>query len=118
MAAKRPAPPPEKPTKVDVIRMRVTPEQKRVIVAAAEREGLEVSQWLRQLALRAAGALPVESKRRWLAALPTRGQSVNYAAVGGFFGRFRSWYAFHLSARIFSRKWVRGGLGKTSFFVR
>ena len=28
------------------------------MVAAAEREGLELSQWLRQLALRAAGLLP------------------------------------------------------------
>jgi uncharacterized protein (DUF1778 family) len=54
--------PPVKTTKDDVIRMRVTAEQKRVIVAAAEREGLEVSQWLRQLALRAAGVLP-EPKR-------------------------------------------------------
>jgi uncharacterized protein (DUF1778 family) len=45
-------------TKGDVIRMRVTTEHKRAITAAAERDGLEVSQWLRQLALRAAGALP------------------------------------------------------------
>ena len=44
--------------KDDVVRMRVTPEQKRVIVGAAGRAGLEVSAWLRQLALRAAGALP------------------------------------------------------------
>jgi uncharacterized protein (DUF1778 family) len=50
-------------TKDDVIRMRVSADQKRAIVAAAEREGLEVSQWLRQLALRAAGVLP-ETKRR------------------------------------------------------
>jgi uncharacterized protein (DUF1778 family) len=44
--------------KGDVVRMRVTAEQKRAIVAAAERDGLEVSQWLRQLALRTAGFLP------------------------------------------------------------
>jgi uncharacterized protein (DUF1778 family) len=48
----------EKPVKDDVIRVRLTSEQKSAIVAAAEREGLELSAWLRQLALRAAGALP------------------------------------------------------------
>jgi uncharacterized protein (DUF1778 family) len=47
----------EKPTKDDVIRVRLTSEQKRAIVAAAERDGLELSAWLRQLALRAAGVL-------------------------------------------------------------
>lgn len=45
-------------TKDDVVRMRVTVEQKRALLAAAERDGLELSAWLRQLALRAAGALP------------------------------------------------------------
>ncbi len=44
--------------KGDVVRMRVTVEQKRAIEQAAEREGLEMSSWLRQLALRASGALP------------------------------------------------------------
>ena len=44
--------------KGETIRMRVTVQQKDAISAAAERDGLEVSQWLRQLALRAAGALP------------------------------------------------------------
>jgi uncharacterized protein (DUF1778 family) len=44
--------------KDDVVRMRVTAEQKDAITSAASRDGLEVSQWLRQLALRAAGALP------------------------------------------------------------
>lgn len=48
----------EKQVKGDVIRMRVTSEQKSAIMEAAERDGLEVSAWLRQLALRAAGALP------------------------------------------------------------
>jgi len=47
-----------KPTKDDVVRMRVTGEQKAAMMAAAAREGLELSQWLRQLALRAAGVLP------------------------------------------------------------
>jgi uncharacterized protein (DUF1778 family) len=56
--------PPAKPTKDDVIRMRVTAEQKAAITAAAERDGLEVSAWLRQLALRAAGALPKQEPRR------------------------------------------------------
>jgi uncharacterized protein (DUF1778 family) len=52
-----------KPTKDDVVRMRVSGEQKAAMVAAAEREGLELSQWLRQLALRAAGMLPSGSGR-------------------------------------------------------
>jgi uncharacterized protein (DUF1778 family) len=62
MAAKKKTAAPAK--KDDVIRMRVTSEQKAIIVAAAERDGLEVSQWLRQLALRAAGALPTDGKRK------------------------------------------------------
>jgi hypothetical protein len=37
--------------------MRVTAEQKQALTAAAERDGLELSAWLRQLALRAAGVL-------------------------------------------------------------
>jgi uncharacterized protein (DUF1778 family) len=49
---------PARKRKEDVVRMRVTLEQKQALVAAAEREGLDVSAWLRQLALRAAGALP------------------------------------------------------------
>lgn len=61
---KKTPPPPEKSTKGDVIRMRVTSEQKAAILAAAERDGLEVSQWLRQLALRAAGALPAADGKR------------------------------------------------------
>jgi len=40
--------------KDDSIRIRVTEEQKRVLSAAAEREGLDVSTWLRSLGLRAA----------------------------------------------------------------
>lgn len=38
--------------------MRVTADQKAAMVKAADAAGLELSQWLRQLALRAAGALP------------------------------------------------------------
>lgn len=53
---------PEKTTKDDVVRMRVTVDQKAAMMAAAQREGLELSAWLRQLALRAAGVLP-ERKR-------------------------------------------------------
>lgn len=52
----------ETPVKDDVIRVRVTAEQKNAIVAAAERDGLEMSAWLRQLALRAAGALPSSTR--------------------------------------------------------
>jgi len=49
---------PAKALKDDVIRMRVTREQKRALTEAADRAGLELSAWLRQLALREAGALP------------------------------------------------------------
>ena len=44
--------------KDDVVRMRVSAEQKAAFVAAAGREGLDLSQWLRILALRATGLLP------------------------------------------------------------
>jgi uncharacterized protein (DUF1778 family) len=50
-----------KPLKDDVVRMRISATQKQALTEAAERQGLELSAWLRQLALRAAGALP-ESK--------------------------------------------------------
>jgi len=49
--------------KGDVVRMRVTSEQKRALEGAAQRAGLELSAWLRQLALRAAGALPDQHLR-------------------------------------------------------
>lgn len=48
----------ERVAKDDLLRVRVTAEQKTAMVEAAEREGLELSQWLRQLALRADGMLP------------------------------------------------------------
>jgi uncharacterized protein (DUF1778 family) len=43
--------------KEESIRLRVTEEQKRVLTEAAEREGLDVSTWLRSLGLRAASAV-------------------------------------------------------------
>jgi len=58
----KPRKPPEKTTKDDVVRMRVTSEQKEALTAAAEREGLELSAWLRQLALRAAGVLSAKGR--------------------------------------------------------
>jgi hypothetical protein len=44
--------------------MRVTLVQKDAMTAAAERDGLELSAWLRQLALRAAGVLPTVDRKR------------------------------------------------------
>lgn len=44
--------------KEDVIRLRVTSEQKRTLVEAAERAGLDVSAWLRSIGLREAGQKP------------------------------------------------------------
>jgi hypothetical protein len=52
---------PAKELKDDVVRMRVSVEEKQELTAAARRDGLQLSAWLRQLALRAAGVLP-ESK--------------------------------------------------------
>ncbi len=49
----------ERARKDEVVRMRVTAVQKAALEEAAVRDGLELSAWLRQLALRAAGALPV-----------------------------------------------------------
>lgn len=46
--------PPARPGKVEFISVRVTPEQKAIITAAAERETLDTSTWLRQLGMRAA----------------------------------------------------------------
>jgi uncharacterized protein (DUF1778 family) len=47
-----------KPVKNDVVRMRISAPQKQALTEAAKRDGLELSAWLRQLALRAAGVLP------------------------------------------------------------
>lgn len=46
-----------KALKDDVVRMRIASDQKQALIQAASREGLELSAWLRQLALRAAGVL-------------------------------------------------------------
>jgi hypothetical protein len=59
-AATKEAPPPVKRRKDDVsrkeevIKVRVTIEQKTTLTEAASRDGLEVSTWLRSLGLRAA----------------------------------------------------------------
>ena len=60
MAGKRKgkAPATTKPLKNEIIRMRIPAEQKAALVAAAERDGLDLSVWLRRVALRAAGVLP------------------------------------------------------------
>jgi len=44
--------------KDDVVRMRITAAQKQALVDAAAKDGLELSAWLRRLALREAGMLP------------------------------------------------------------
>ncbi|MGI9069852.1 MAG: plasmid mobilization protein [Bryobacteraceae bacterium] len=46
------------PLKTETVRMRISATQKQALTAAAERDGLQLSAWLRQLALRAAGMLP------------------------------------------------------------
>jgi uncharacterized protein (DUF1778 family) len=47
-----------KPIKDETVRMRLSAEHKAALMKAASSDGLELSQWLRQLALRAAGVLP------------------------------------------------------------
>jgi mobilization protein NikA len=42
--------------KSDLIRIRVTEEQRQLFTDAAEREGLDLSSWLRRVGLKAAGA--------------------------------------------------------------
>ncbi len=49
---------PAKSRKDDQIRIRVTKTQKRILSKAAEQAGLDVSSWLRMLALREAGQSP------------------------------------------------------------
>ena len=56
--AKTPKKRPAKTLKDDVVRMRVTAREKQALEEAAERDGLGLSAWLRQLALRAARVLP------------------------------------------------------------
>ena len=55
--------PPEKRLKDAVIQLRIPADQKQVLTDAAAQEGLELSAWLRQVALRAAGVLP-DRKRK------------------------------------------------------
>ncbi|HEV8238113.1 MAG TPA: hypothetical protein VGS57_01950 [Thermoanaerobaculia bacterium] len=57
-AKRRAGPPAGKALKDDVVRMRIQAEQKRALEAAAARDGLKLSAWLRRLALRAADILP------------------------------------------------------------
>jgi uncharacterized protein (DUF1778 family) len=47
---------PEAQRKADTVRMRVTAEQRKILAAAAERDGLELSSWIRAIALRTATA--------------------------------------------------------------
>lgn len=47
-----------KSVKDETVRFRVSADQKQAFEAAAKRDGLEVSAWLRRLALREAGELP------------------------------------------------------------
>lgn len=62
--AQRKRPPAGKVLKDDVVRMRIPADQKAALIEAAASEGLELSAWLRQLALRAAGVLPVNDRKR------------------------------------------------------
>lgn len=50
--------------KEDTIRIRVTGEQKRTLIERAQREGLEVSAWLRSLGLREASVPSLSSHFR------------------------------------------------------
>lgn len=52
-----------KPLKDDVVRFRVTSEEKAGFETAATKAGLGLSSWIRQLALRAAGLLPTMEHR-------------------------------------------------------
>jgi uncharacterized protein (DUF1778 family) len=53
---------PETERKEETLRIRVTVDHKRAIVRTAEAAGLDVSTWLRILALRAAGLLESEKQ--------------------------------------------------------
>lgn len=46
-----------KAPKDDVVRMRISKQHKQALEDAAARDGLELSAWLRRLALKAAGVL-------------------------------------------------------------
>ena len=51
-----------KPLKDAIVRMRIPVEHKNALVEAAARDGLDLSPWLRRVALRAAGILPAGEK--------------------------------------------------------
>jgi uncharacterized protein (DUF1778 family) len=56
---------PQKPKaerKQETLRIRVTADQKRALTSAARRAGLDLSTWVRVLALRAAGLLESEKE--------------------------------------------------------
>jgi predicted DNA binding CopG/RHH family protein len=55
--------PVENALKDDVVRMRIPAHQKKALMERAARDGLELSAWLRQLALRAAGLVPSSGAR-------------------------------------------------------
>jgi uncharacterized protein (DUF1778 family) len=55
MAGKRKSP--QKGTKDEVVRMRITATEKAALEEAAKADGLNLSVWLRRLALRAAGVI-------------------------------------------------------------
>jgi len=57
-AKKKAVVPVTRPLKDEVVRFRISAEQKAALDAAAAREGLDLSSWLRRLALQAAGLLP------------------------------------------------------------
>jgi hypothetical protein len=62
--AKRRSSASHKDLKDDVIRVRVTSEQKEALVDRAARDGLELSGWVRQQILRAAELLPDVTDRK------------------------------------------------------
>jgi uncharacterized protein (DUF1778 family) len=47
-----------KSLKDEMVRFRVSAEQKQAFEEAAQRDGLDVSAWIRRVALKEAGALP------------------------------------------------------------
>jgi hypothetical protein len=49
---------PTRPLKDEMVRFRVSAEQKQAFEEAARRNGLDVSAWIRRLALKEAGVLP------------------------------------------------------------
>jgi predicted HicB family RNase H-like nuclease len=55
-AAKRPSAP--QGSKEESLRIRISTAEKEALAAAATRDGLSLSAWLRQTTLRAAGYLP------------------------------------------------------------